>query len=335
MPAPGRSAPASPRQPSRIPTRRSSASTPPSAAGSPTTPAAIAANPASIGSPSRPAPSSTSHGTLAHSTTNEAGRRAERSISVSQPHRLSHEASFEANMAPGTIDVISGSPHLSPSPPPETRERLGVSRSAQKYLSSSSSSPKSSQIREVEEGLRSPSSLVYPAPIRFPSHPSRPSSSTTTGQPRRSTCPVRPKLERPLSTCYTSLPVPPPRTPGDDDDEASPSQQWTSWLWGSNSRHHQQQQQGADSLAERGRRGSPIKRSSEREPSLEYSTAAGEMRSREGLPKVTRQCLIAEIKCYGKYMLPPIIVFLGLVMSLALVLYAHARSRQSDTDVHP
>ncbi|SCV68803.1 BQ2448_924 [Microbotryum intermedium] len=333
MPGPGRSAPASPRQSSRIPTRRSSASTPPSTAG-PTTPAAIAANSTSIGSPSRPAASTASQATPTSSATNETGRRPERSRPISYPHRLSHEATAGVNMdldGNRTIDVISNPAESSQRSPPDTRERPVTNRSVQKHISASLS-----KMHGVGEDLRPPSSLVYPAPIRFPSHPNRPSSSssTTVGQPRRSTCPVRPKLERPSSTCYTSLPVPPPRTPGDDEDEASHSLQWSSWRWGWGSRDGQQQQ-AADCLAERGTMGSRTKQSNEREPLLEYSTAAGEMRSREGLPKVTRQCLIAEIKCYGKYMLPPIIVFLGLAMSLALVLYAHARSRQSDTGAHP
>jgi hypothetical protein len=64
----------------------------------------------------------------------------------------------------------------------------------------------------------------------------------------------------------------------------------------------------------------------------------------EGLPKLSRECLIAEIKCYGfvspiqlhrlasiaadedgQYMFPPILVFLGLVLGLGLYFYNRAR----------
>jgi len=40
-----------------------------------------------------------------------------------------------------------------------------------------------------------------------------------------------------------------------------------------------------------------------------------------GLPKVTRECLIAEIKCYGSYILPTLFVFVVLVLVIALTLY--------------
>lgn len=42
-----------------------------------------------------------------------------------------------------------------------------------------------------------------------------------------------------------------------------------------------------------------------------------------GLPKVSRDCLIAEIKCYGKYILPILLVFGVLVLIVALGLFYH------------
>lgn len=42
-----------------------------------------------------------------------------------------------------------------------------------------------------------------------------------------------------------------------------------------------------------------------------------------GLPKVSRDCLIAEIKCYGKYILPTLLVFVVLVLVVALGVFYH------------
>ncbi|WWD16453.1 hypothetical protein CI109_100879 [Kwoniella shandongensis] len=39
---------------------------------------------------------------------------------------------------------------------------------------------------------------------------------------------------------------------------------------------------------------------------------------REGIPKLTRECLWSEIKCYGSYMLPPLLVFGVLVIGASL-----------------
>ncbi|KAK8861630.1 hypothetical protein IAR55_002453 [Kwoniella newhampshirensis] len=39
---------------------------------------------------------------------------------------------------------------------------------------------------------------------------------------------------------------------------------------------------------------------------------------REGVPKLTRECLWSEIKCYGSYMLPPLLVFGVLVIAASL-----------------
>ncbi|GFZ42505.1 hypothetical protein JCM24511_00221 [Saitozyma sp. JCM 24511] len=40
---------------------------------------------------------------------------------------------------------------------------------------------------------------------------------------------------------------------------------------------------------------------------------------RQGLPKLSRECLWAEIKCYGSYILPVLLVFGVLVIGLSLV----------------
>ncbi|WWC87963.1 uncharacterized protein L201_002865 [Kwoniella dendrophila CBS 6074] len=40
-----------------------------------------------------------------------------------------------------------------------------------------------------------------------------------------------------------------------------------------------------------------------------------------GLPKLSRQCLISEIKCYGSYMLPPLLIFGVLAIGIALLIY--------------
>ncbi|WVN90721.1 uncharacterized protein L203_105963 [Cryptococcus depauperatus CBS 7841] len=39
---------------------------------------------------------------------------------------------------------------------------------------------------------------------------------------------------------------------------------------------------------------------------------------REGVAKITRECLWSEIKCYGSYMLPPLLVFGVLVVLVSL-----------------
>lgn len=44
-----------------------------------------------------------------------------------------------------------------------------------------------------------------------------------------------------------------------------------------------------------------------------------------GLPKVTRECLVAEVKCYGSYILPVLLVFVVLVLVIALTAYSYSR----------
>lgn len=46
---------------------------------------------------------------------------------------------------------------------------------------------------------------------------------------------------------------------------------------------------------------------------------------KEGLPKLSRECLISEIKCYGKHMLPPILFFVVFVLGFGLWLYNKQR----------
>ncbi|CAD6583354.1 MAG: hypothetical protein CYPHOPRED_002350 [Cyphobasidiales sp. Tagirdzhanova-0007] len=40
-----------------------------------------------------------------------------------------------------------------------------------------------------------------------------------------------------------------------------------------------------------------------------------------GLPKVSRECIVAEVKCYGKYIVPTLLVFVGLVLLVALSIF--------------
>lgn len=44
---------------------------------------------------------------------------------------------------------------------------------------------------------------------------------------------------------------------------------------------------------------------------------------RPGLPKLSRECLMAEIKCYGSYIVPVLLVFVVLVLTIALTVYNH------------
>ncbi|WRT65753.1 uncharacterized protein IL334_002701 [Kwoniella shivajii] len=47
-------------------------------------------------------------------------------------------------------------------------------------------------------------------------------------------------------------------------------------------------------------------------------TAGGERKP--GLPKLSRECLVSEIKCYGSYMLPPLLIFGVLVIGVSLAI---------------
>ncbi|WWC60370.1 uncharacterized protein I303_102941 [Kwoniella dejecticola CBS 10117] len=44
-----------------------------------------------------------------------------------------------------------------------------------------------------------------------------------------------------------------------------------------------------------------------------------------GVPKLSRECLISEIKCYGSYMLPPLLVFGVLAIGISLGIYGWKR----------
>lgn len=54
-----------------------------------------------------------------------------------------------------------------------------------------------------------------------------------------------------------------------------------------------------------------------------YDEEGGQADRLPGLPKVSRECLVAEIKCYGKYILPTVLVFVVLVLVIALSLFYH------------
>ncbi|WVR03761.1 hypothetical protein IAU60_000756 [Kwoniella sp. DSM 27419] len=47
-------------------------------------------------------------------------------------------------------------------------------------------------------------------------------------------------------------------------------------------------------------------------------TATAREERKPGLPKLSRECLWSEIKCYGSYMLPPLLVFGVLVIGASL-----------------
>ncbi|WVQ64966.1 uncharacterized protein L199_003136 [Kwoniella botswanensis] len=48
---------------------------------------------------------------------------------------------------------------------------------------------------------------------------------------------------------------------------------------------------------------------------------SGEGQKKPGLPKLSRECLISEIKCYGSYMLPPLLIFGVLAIGISLLIY--------------
>ncbi|WVW80212.1 hypothetical protein I302_102189 [Kwoniella bestiolae CBS 10118] len=52
---------------------------------------------------------------------------------------------------------------------------------------------------------------------------------------------------------------------------------------------------------------------------------SGEGQRNPGLPKLSRECLISEIKCYGSYMLPPLLIFGVLAIGLCLLIYGIKR----------
>lgn len=183
--------------------------------------------------------------------------------------------------------------------------------------------------------IRFPSSPC-PSPSR-PSHlhPHSPShhAPSTASQARRCSTP-RPKLERPPSTTYTTFPCPPPRTPGDEEDERRRNMSWGRRLispfvpaksmegpiversgdlehgfgagGGGGGGAGDAASSSRGSSSEGRRAGS--KGSQERERLLGDDVVGGGqqqhgaacVREREGLPKLSRACLVAEVKCYGK-----------------------------------
>lgn len=46
----------------------------------------------------------------------------------------------------------------------------------------------------------------------------------------------------------------------------------------------------------------------------------------EGLPKLSRQCLAAEVRCYARYMVPPLLFFVVIVLLVSLYFYGRARA---------
>lgn len=213
------------------------------------------------------------------------------------------------------------------SPPPPTNPRRGPRDDlATRHQSRRTSLPahlySSETVTHSETRERSrdratlyarPTSLAHPPPIRFP--PANPPQDTAiisttapstlapsdvhlhpgAGTPRRVCTSPRPKLvERPCSTVYTTFPIRPPRTPGDGpgDDAANGGRDWRKWLsWVPATR---------ESTSE-----SDLERAAINKPtfSLEASHTDSEtacVRHRDGLPKLSRACLVAEIKCYGK-----------------------------------
>lgn len=158
-----------------------------------------------------------------------------------------------------------------------------------------------------------PQSLVHPAPIRFPpanNASDRDDASTSTSatltvsdaphppsidSPRRCYSSPRPKLvERPCSTIYTTFPLRPPRTPGDgpSDDETNGTGDWRRWLsW---------VPAATASSSQNDLERASLSKAATRDSYPEARNVEIGVNSSQGLPKLSRECLIAEIKCYGK-----------------------------------
>lgn len=151
--------------------------------------------------------------------------------------------------------------------------------------------------------------------------PGSPAFSTRTLRPK-----PRPSLPRPDSKIYDSLPFEPPQTPW---KEPAQDDSWLAFfglssLSGQSNRNAEEQAQ--SDLERQGLLGG-------RTTGNEYTTTMAEregdlemmMGRKEGLPKLSRECLISEIKCYGKHMLPPIIFFVVFVLGFGLWLYHKQR----------
>ena len=64
-------------------------------------------------------------------------------------------------------------------------------------------------------------------------------------------------------------------------------------------------------------------RESSRHANYDANTLEHGQEQRPGLPKVSRECLVAEIKCYGSYILPTLLVFVVLVLAISLTIFFH------------
>ncbi|GAA95503.1 uncharacterized protein L969DRAFT_85176 [Mixia osmundae IAM 14324] len=136
------------------------------------------------------------------------------------------------------------------------------------------------------------------------------------GSPRRSQLQVRPKMTRPNSRVYTPLPMPPPHPPTPWEDEQATASQWVTYLvptWllpasmRPSARVDLEASRAQDYISQRSAPGDghAIAEQHERLP---------------GLPKVTRECLAAEIKCYGRYIVPVLLIFGVLAIGLLLMM---------------
>lgn len=173
--------------------------------------------------------------------------------------------------------------------------REQVKPGQEQFQQAGSSSPRPSTSKA--NGLSSPNwtsresarYLTHPQPIKFP----RSLSSRHDVPPRRANssprrCCTTPSARPPLdtrhhSTTYTSLPCEQPRTPGDEEGEGRSGFIWPRCF-------------GQKSMAG-GERHDLESGKGERQPLLSGQSPTTH---HEGLPKVTRECLVAEIKCYGK-----------------------------------
>ncbi|ORY62848.1 hypothetical protein BCR35DRAFT_308879 [Leucosporidium creatinivorum] len=222
------------------------------------------------------------------------------------PLQLQHQR--QAHPTPPPPHHPHPRPHpAAPTPTPRTPSTLAhppAIRFPSSPLPSSSSSP----------------SRHPPAAVAHCSSPAPTSHPSATPSPRR--CPhPRPKMERPSSTTYTSFPLPPPRTPGDlEEQEGERSSIVWGRLWFSGNRRKSHLgsegrgegeggREGRDlesSLSEGSGKGGQVSGLGERARLLGVREELaprprGEGAPRqEGLPKVSRQCLVAEVRCYGK-----------------------------------
>ncbi|KAK4700964.1 hypothetical protein P7C70_g5276, partial [Phenoliferia sp. Uapishka_3] len=135
----------------------------------------------------------------------------------------------------------------------------------------------------------------------------------------------RPKLApRDPSHVYTTFDLRPPMSPSEEVDHSGGLRGWLGL-----SPKKADEESRADGERTRLLRSTSGERAraqrSEADVGAEERERDGEVPSgKEGLPKLSRECLVAEIKCYGSYMLPPILFFVVFVLGLSLWLYNNA-----------